>query len=138
MTFIEILKKRWYIIIAIMIIIILFLNWGDLSAIFGGESFSSVHLYEYNNTFCPEGTIRYTLTDEDFTEFPQLAPVIRDGRQNPLQIRPDGSRLFLIPLTASEMAGFNARYWSNSSGGETVRTFVYRGACYSYDVPQIH
>jgi len=102
----------------------------------GGESFSTLHLYELNGSYIPEGT-RFSLTEEDFKEFPQLASVIRDKKQNPQKIFPDGTRSYSFPLTESEMYKFNDRYWINSIG-ENRRIFEYHGKYYEFTYPEIH
>ncbi len=136
MTFIEILKKRWYVFIVILVIIIIFLNLPLIFSLFTGESFSTLRLYELNGSYIPQG-IHFSLTEEDFKEFPQLALIIRDKKQNPIQIHDDGTRFYMVPLTANEMDTFNGRYWLNKSG-EDSRFFEYHGKYYEYDLPQIH
>jgi hypothetical protein len=136
MTFIETLKKRWYVFIVILVIIIILLNLSSIFSLFGGESFSTLRLYELNGSFVPQET-RFSLTKEDFKEFPQLASIIRDKNQNPMRTFNDGTRFYMVPLTANEMDSFNNRYWQNSTG-ENRRIFEYNGKYYEYDVPQIH
>jgi hypothetical protein len=136
MTIIEILKKRWYVLIIVFGIIILLLNSASLFSLLSGESFSTLRLYEKNGSYIPQVT-RFTLNDKDFKEFPQLAVVIRDNRQNPIRTFDDGTRFFMIPLTADEMERFNGRYWLNNSG-EDRRIFEYNGKYFEYDLPQIH
>jgi hypothetical protein len=136
MTFIEILKKRWYVFIGILIIIVILLNSSSIFSLFTGESFSTLGLIELNGSYIPQGT-RFSLTDDDFKEFPQLASIIRDTRQNPTQTYKDGRRIYLIPLTESEMYRFNGRYWLNSTGEDT-RLFEYKGKYYEFTFPAIH
>jgi hypothetical protein len=136
MTFIEILKKRWYVFIGILLVIILLLNLSSIFSLFGGESFSTLGLIELNGSYIPQGT-SFSLTDDDFKEFPQLASIIRDTRQNPTQTYKDGTRIYLIPLTESEMYRFNGRYWLNNSG-EDRRIFEYKGKYYEFTFPAIH
>ena len=117
-------------------IIILLLNFSSIFSLFGGDSFSTLRLYELNGSFIPQG-IRFSLTDDDFTEFPQLASIIRDKRQNPMRTFEDGTRFYMIPLTESEMYKFNGCFWLNSTG-EDKRIFEYKGKYYEFDFPQIH
>jgi hypothetical protein len=136
MTFIEILKKRWYVFVVVLVIIIILLNLSSIFSVFAGESFSTVGLIELNGSYIPQGT-RFTLTDDDFKEFPQLTSIIRDTRQNPTQTYKDGTRIYLIPLTESEMDRFNGRYWLNNSG-EDRRIFECHGKYYEFTFPAIH
>jgi len=136
MTFIDILKKRWYVFVVIIGIFVLLMIWSGYFSLIGGESFSTLHLYELNGSYIPEGT-RFSLTEEDFKEFPQLASVIRDKKQNPQKIFPDGTRSYSFPLTESEMYKFNDRYWINSIGEDT-RIFEYKGKFYEFTLPEIH
>ncbi len=136
MTFIDILKKRWYVFVVIIGIFVLLMIWSGYFSFMGGESFSTLHLYELNGSYIPEGT-RFSLTEEDFKEFPQLASVIRDKKQNPQKIFPDGTQSYSFPLTESEMNKFNDRYWINSIG-ENRRIFEYHGKYYEFTYPEIH
>jgi len=136
MTFIEILKKRWYVFIVILVIIIIFLNLPLIFSLFTGESFSTLRLYELNGSYIPQG-IHFSLTEEDFKEFPQLALIIRDKKQNPIQIHDDGTRFYMVPLTANERDRFKGRYWLNSTG-EDRRIFEYKGKYYEFPLPEIH
>jgi hypothetical protein len=136
MTIIEILKKRWYVFMMILVIIIILLNLSSIFSLFTGESFSTLRLYELNGSYIPQG-IHFSLTEEDFKEFPQLALIIRDKNQKPIQTFDDGTRFYMVPLTETEMNRFNGRYWLNSTG-ENRRIFEYKGKYYEYDLPQIH
>jgi len=136
MTFIEILKKQWYVFVVILVIIVILLNLSSIFSLFTGESFSTLGLIELNGSYIPQGT-HFSLTEEDFKEFPQLASIIRDTRQNPTQTYKDGRRIYLIPLTESEMYRFNGRYWLNNSG-EDRRIFEYKGKYYEFTFPAIH
>ncbi|HSA38479.1 MAG TPA: hypothetical protein P5013_06290 [Methanoregula sp.] len=136
MTFIEILKKQWYVFVVILAIIIILLNLSSIFSLFAGESFSTLRLYELNGSYNPQG-IHFSLTDEDFKEFPQLALIIRDKKQNPLRIHDDSTRFYMISLTANEMDKFNGRYWLNSTGEDT-RIFEYKGKYYEFTLPEIH
>jgi hypothetical protein len=138
MTFFETLKKRWYIFIAILGIIIILLHWFGYITIFETEHFSTLYLYEQNRSVIPLGYITH-LTEEDFNLFPKLAPVIRDQNQKPLQILDDGERLYTIPLTQEEYYLFNSHYLPfdpamNMEGG---RSFEYNGKYYNYLPPPI-
>jgi hypothetical protein len=85
MNVVEILIKRWYVFVVIIGIIVLLLVWSGYFSFIGGESFSSLSLYESNESFIPqEHTI--SLTEEDFNEFPQLASIIRDKNSKPTVI----------------------------------------------------
>jgi hypothetical protein len=135
MTFIEILKKRWYVCIAIFVVIILLLNWYGFITLFGKESFSTVHLSELNDSVVPQGK-SISLTEEDFKQFPQLASIIRDKNQN-------AAHSYTILFTADEYNWFVSRYWSNISEEDKSqfpprRIFEYEGKYYIYDYPQIH
>lgn len=132
----EILKKQWYVFIVILAIIIILLNSSSIFSLFTGESFSTLRLYEQNGSYIPQG-IHFSLTEEDFKEFPQLASIIRDKNQNPIQTFDDGTRFYMVPLTSDEMARFNSRYWLNRSG-ELRRIFEYKSKYFEFDVPQIH
>jgi hypothetical protein len=136
MTIIEILKKRWYVFMMILVIIIILLNLSSIFSLFTGESFSTLRLYELNGSYIPQG-IHFSLTEEDFKEFPQLALIIRDKNPKPIQTFDDGTRFYMVPLTETEMNRFNGRYWLNSTG-ENRRIFEYKGKYYEYDLPQIH
>jgi hypothetical protein len=136
MTFIEILKKQWYLFVVILVIIVILLNLSSISSLFAGESFSTLRLYELNGSFIPQGT-RFSLTEEDFKEFPQLASIIRDKNQKPMETFNDGTRFYMVSLTSNEMERFNSRYWLNRTG-EMRRIFEYNGKYFEYDVPQIH
>ena len=136
MTLIEILKKRWSVFVVIIGIFVLLTIWSGHFSFIGGESFSTLGLIELNGSYIPQGT-RFSLSDDDFKEFPQLASIIRDTRQNPTQTYKDGTRIYLIPLTESEMYRFNGRYWLNNSG-EDRRIFEYKGKYYEFTFPAIH
>jgi hypothetical protein len=136
MTLMETLKKRWYFFVLGLGIIILLFYLSISLSVFLGESFSTLGLYELNGSYIPQGT-SFSLTDDDFKEFPQLASIIRDNKQKPVQSRDDGTRVYLIPLTQSEMDRFNNRYWLNSTG-EDRRIFEYHGKYYEYTFPVIH
>jgi hypothetical protein len=136
MTFIEILKKQWYLFIVILVIIVILLNLSSIFSLFAGESFSTLRLYELNGSYIPQG-IHFSLTEEDFKEFPQLALIVRDKNQKPMQIFNDGTKFYMVSLTSNEMERFNSRYWLNRSG-EMRRIFEYDGKYFEYDVPQIH
>ena len=136
MTFIEILKKRWYVFIAILAILIFLLNWFGVITIIGKESFSTLHLDESNESAVPQGNT-ISLTDEDFKEFPQLASIIRDKKTNPTVIYKNVIRSYHIAFSSKEYSLFIARYWSNWSG-EDRRIFEYNGKYYEYDFPEIH
>jgi hypothetical protein len=143
MTLMDILRKRWYVIIAIFVIIIFLLNWFGFITIIGKESFSTLRLYELNESVIPQGhTI--SLTEEDFKEFPQLGSIIRDKNSKPTVISKMGIRSYEIPFSSEEYDRFIARYWSNVSRSEVDRPFPhnrifeYKGKYYEYDLPQIH
>lgn len=136
MALMETLKKQWHFFIVGVGLIILLFYFSISLSVFLGESFSTLGLYELNGSYIPQGT-RFTLTDDDFKEFPQLASIIRDNKQKPVQSRDDGTRVYLIPLTQSEMDGFNNRYWLNSNG-EDRRIFEYNGKYYEFTFPVIH
>jgi hypothetical protein len=136
MALIEILEKRWYVIVAILGIIILLLIWSGYFSFVFGDSFSTLHLYELNGSYIPEGT-RFSLTEQDFKEFPQLRSAIREKNQKPQKIFPDGTRSYSFPLTESEMYRFNDRYWRNISG-EDRRIFEYNGKNYEFTFPEMH
>ena len=137
MTHIEFLKKRWYVVIAILVFVIFLLNWFGFITIIGEESFSTLHLYESNESFIPQGhTI--SLTEEDFKEFPQLASIIRDKNTNPTVIYKNGIRSYHISFSSDEYSRFISRYWSNWSRSEDRRIFEYKGKYYEYDFPEIH
>jgi len=137
MTFNEILKKRWYVLIAFFVIVFFLLNWFGVITIIGKESFSTLHLYESNESVIPQGhTI--TLTEDDFKDFPQLASIIRDKKTNPTVIYKNGIRAYHIPFSSKEYSLFLSRYWSNSSGSEDRRIFEYKGKYFEYDLPEIH
>jgi len=131
MTFIEIFIKRWYVysVILVLGVIILLLFLVGISSSFGKESFSTVHMYEFNESVIPQGN-SISLTEDDFKEFPQLASIIRDKNQK-------STHSYTILLTSDEYYKFIGRYWSNSSG-ENQRFFEYKGNYYGYDNPQIH
>ncbi len=57
MTFIEILKKQWYVFVVILAIIIILLNLSSIFSLFAGESFSTLRLYELNGSYNPRGFI---------------------------------------------------------------------------------
>jgi hypothetical protein len=143
MTFIELLKKRWYFFIAFVVIGIFVLNWFGIITIIGKESFSTLYLYESNESVVPQG-YTFSLTEEDFKEFPQLASVIRDKTAKPTAIYKSGIRLYYIPLSSKEYGLFLARYWSNVSRSETDkpfphnRIFEYDGKYYEFEIPDIH
>lgn len=132
----EILKKHWSVLIVILIMILLLLNWSSLFSLFSGNTFSTLHLYELNGSYVPQGT-RFSLNEDDFKEFPQLASLIRDKKQNPQKIFPDGTRSYSVSLTESAMNRFNDRYWLNSMG-EDRRIFEYNGKFYEFTFPEIH
>ena len=113
-----------------------FTEFVQYSSLFAGESFSTLGLIELNGSYIPQGT-PFSLSDDDFKEFPQLASIIRDTRQNPTQTYKDETRIYLIPLTESEMYRFNGRYWLNNSG-EDRRIFEYKGKYYEFTFPAIH
>jgi len=136
MTLIEILKKRWSVFVVIIGIFVLLTIWSGHFSFIGGESFSTLGLIELNGSYIPQGT-RFSLSDDDFKEFTQLESIIRDTRQNPTQTYKDGTRIYLIPLTESEMYRFNGRYWLNNSG-EDRRIFEYKGKYYEFTFPAIH
>jgi hypothetical protein len=73
------------------------------------ESYSTLYLYELNDSGVPQGII-ISLTEEDFKECPQLASVIRDKNIKPVQIWDDGKRIYRIPLTVEEMYRFRDHY----------------------------
>jgi hypothetical protein len=135
MTIIEILKKRWYVFIVILVIIIFLLNLSSIFSLFRGESFSTLGLIELNGSYIPQGT-RFSLANDDFKEFPQLASIIRDNNQKPVEISDDGTRFYVVPLTVEERDRFNGRYWLNNSG-EDRRIFEYNGKYYEYTYPAI-
>lgn len=124
-------------IIFIVFFLLIFFWNGFMTLIGQGESYSTLRLYEFNESVLPQGN-RISLIDEDFKEFPQLASIVRDKNQKPTRIFEDGTRFYMIPLTEDEMYEFNRRYWSNYSGFENRRLFEYKGKYYEYDYPQIH
>lgn len=130
MTISETLKKRWYVPVAILGIIIILLIWAAFASI-GTESFASLYLYKLNGSDIPQGNI-ISLTEEDFTIFPKLV-VIRDN------ISWEGSNLYFVDLTSDEYHFFKECYMSNRTPffGNT-RFFEYKGKYYSYMPPQIH
>lgn len=136
MALMETLKKRGYHFILGLGIIILFLYLSISLTVFLGESFSTLGLYELNRSYIPQGT-SFSLTDDDFKDFPQLASIIRDNKQKPVQSRNDGTRVYLIPMTQSEMSKFNNHYWLNSTN-EDRRIFKYNGKYYEFTFPAIH
>jgi hypothetical protein len=143
MTYIEILKKRWYVFIAILVIIILLLYWFGFITLIGGGSFSTLRLYELNESVVTQGN-SISLTEEDFKEFPQLASIIRDKNTKPTLIDKNGIRYYEVNFSSNEFNRFIARYWSNVSAYEIDRPtpprriFEYKGKYYEYDEPQIH
>ena len=143
MPLIEILKARWYVFIAILAILIFLLNWFGVITILGKESFSTLTLYESNESFVPQGNT-ISLTEEDFKEFPQLASIIRDKTTKPTVISMEGIRSYDIPFTSDEYSLFLARYWSNVNRSEVDkpfphnRIFEYNGKYYEFELPAIH
>lgn len=137
MTLTDILKKRWYVFVVIIGVIVLLLVWSGYFSFIGGESFSSLSLYESNESLIPQG---YTiaLTEEDFKEFPQLASIIRDKNTKPTVIYKNGIRFYHISFTSDEYSRFISHYWSNWSRSEDRRIFEYKGEYYEYGYPAIH
>ncbi len=129
------IRNQWHIIVILIITGVFFTGTGYF-LLFAGNSFSTLHVYELNGTFIPQGT-RFSLTDENFKEFPQLTPIIRDKTQNPQNIFPDGTRSYSVPLTESDMNRFIERYWTNSTG-EDRRFFEYNGQFYEFTFPEMH
>jgi len=142
MSLIEILKARWYVFIAIFGIIILLLVWSGYFSFIGGESISTMSLYESNESFIPQRhTI--TLTEENFKEFPQLASIIRDKTTKPTVINSKGVRSYDVPFSSNGYSRFISRYWSDSSGYDNKswpprKISEYNGKYYEYGYPVIH
>lgn len=128
MTISETLKKRWYVPVAILGIIIILLIWAAFASI-GTESFSSLYVYKLNGSDIPQGNI-ISLTEEDFTIFPKLV-VIRDN------ISWEGSNLYFVDLTSDEYYFFKERYMSPNRTPNLgdPRFFEYKGKYYSYHPP---
>jgi len=79
MNIFETLKKRWYVLIAILGIVIFLMILACFSAIIGDPS-ATIFIYELNTSVVPQGN-SISLTAEDFRVFPKLAPVVRDKTQ---------------------------------------------------------
>ncbi len=133
MTMSETMKKRWYISVAILGIVIFSLLWFGFITINGKEGYSTLVLTELNNSVIPQGII-ISLTDEDFKEFPQIAMIVRDKNQKTVKISSDGTRFYIIYFTEEERYKFIRRYWGNFKG-EPYRFFDYNGKYYQYNFP---
>lgn len=125
MTFSETLKKRWYVLIAILGIIILLICFGFITMI-GNVPSATIFVYELNGRVAPQGN-SISLTENDFNAFPKLAPVIRDMTKKPVEITSDGRLLYKIPLYGDERSVFVPLYGSSGF-------FEYEGKYYSFDV----
>lgn len=137
MTFSDTLKKNWFISLLVIILIVsslLFLSWIGFMII-SEEPFSTLYLYELNESIVPQGNFGaniYSLSEEDFKQLPKLAPVIRDKNQRPIQVLDNGNRLYTIPLTSEEYYLFIEHYLPKPT---TSGFFEYKGKYYSYDYP---
>lgn len=137
MALIEDLKNRWYLYIVILLSIIFSLYCFYFILIIGHESFSTLRLYESNESYAQQGKI-FMFSDEDFNNFPPLGSVISDRNKQPSYLSHDGRPVYMVGLTSGEMNRFNAKYWSKRNGSEDLRYLEYQGKYYEYDVPQIH
>jgi hypothetical protein len=143
MNYVEILKKRWYVFIVFFVIVIFLLNWSGVITIIGKESFSTLYLVESNESVVPQG-YTFSLTEDDFKEFPQLASIIRDKTTKPTYIYKNGIRSYHVQLSSEEYSRFLSRYWSNVSRSEVDkpfphnRIFEYTGKYYEFEIPGIH
>jgi len=143
MTSPETSNKGWKIVFTLLAIIfivfsLVIFNWNGFMTLIGrGESYSTLRLYEFNESVIPQG-YGISLTEKDFKEFPELASIVRDKNQKPTRIFEDGTRFFMLPFTEDEMYRFKDRFWTNYSGFENRRLFEYNGKYYEYDYPQIH
>jgi hypothetical protein len=100
----KISKKHIGIILIILVIFI-----GFFLVIFGPEIFDSptpgVTVTKINESGIPNGTI-IPLTDKDFKDFPQLAPVIRDNTKHGVPYA-NGTRIdYIVKLSWDESTRF--------------------------------
>lgn len=100
----KISKKHVGIILIILVIFI-----GFIIVIFGPEIFDSptpgVTVTKINESGIPNGTI-IPLTDKDFEEFPQLAPVIRDDTKHGVPYANDTRIDYIVKLSWDERTRF--------------------------------
>jgi hypothetical protein len=135
MTSSETLKRRWYVVI-FGIIIIIFILVAFWPAIFDRPT-PSISLTKINESGIPRGTIIH-LSDEDFKEFPMLSPVIRDNTRSGV-VYANGTRIsYVVGLSWEEADKFNSKfknYSSNYTTGESETYFEYKGQYYSFTPP---
>ena len=123
MTFSETLKKRWFVLVAILGIIILLICFVFINMI-GNVPSEIIFIYELNGSVVPQGNI-ISLTENDFKVFPKLAPVIRDLTEKPVETTNDGRLLYKIHLYDNERSAFIPLYGSSGF-------FEYKGKYYHY------
>ncbi len=128
----KISKKHIGIILIILVIFI-----GFFLVIFGPEIFDSptptVSVTKINESGIPNGKI-ISLTDKDFEDFPQLAPVIRDNTKHGVPYA-NGTRInYIVKLSWNERERFlSSKFsalWINQTTGKNEVYYEYNGKYY--------
>jgi hypothetical protein len=138
-TFSDILKKRWKVLLGILLIMaIIFIGYSiwNYQVSVGWGTNSQVDIIYIIESDAPQGNVIH-LTEEDFKKFPKLAPIIRDKTQRIRVISNDGKRItYTIFLTDDERYQFVSLYFPPKSNNLS-RFFEYNGKYYAYDTPVI-
>jgi hypothetical protein len=132
MTFSETLKRRWYVVILVIVVVFILAIY---SIPIIKSPTPSVSLTKINESIVPTGTIIH-LSDKDFEEFSTLASVIRDNNQRG-ETWADGIH-YGVKLSWEEREKFMSMYptWSmNHTTGKSETYFEYKGKYYSYFPP---
>jgi hypothetical protein len=124
MTVPETLKKNWIYIAFVIIVILPLIYVAVAFVMMVNEPSYALELYELNDSDACQPTGYYTenytiaakkynatlLTEEDFKEFPKLAPIIRDRNQKPSFADSKGKGVYHVSYWEEEHSAFTDHF----------------------------
>ena len=135
MTFSETLKRRWYIVIFLIILAIIIGYVLVLRPHLVDNPTPGVDLTKINESGIPNGKIIH-ISDKDFDAFPQFAPIFR-GTEQGLVVYANGTRIYyIVGLSFEEIPKFQGSIFGqrqiNHTTGENEIIFEYNGSYYYF------
>jgi hypothetical protein len=122
-------KELYVIILVILVIVFVWVFISATSEIFNPPG-PSMLITKINESGIPDGEI-IQLSEEDFKEFPFLAPIIRDNSQHEVSSNKNRTRInYYVELSWAEKDKILAsKFFARSN-----KFFEYRGNYYSFDL----
>jgi hypothetical protein len=136
MTFSDSLKKNWYVVIFILIILAIIFGYVFvLRPLLVDNQHPGVDMTKINESGIPNGTIIH-ISDKDFEAFPQFAPIFHGTKQGDV-VHANGTRIFyVVGLSYEEVPKFQdsllGQHKINRTTGENELFYEYNGSYYYF------